>query len=294
MNAQQRSRIAEGQGFFAALDQSGGSSPTALAEYGIDADTYDTDEQMFDLMHQMRSRVMCSTVFGSDRLLAAILFEQTIHRQVGGQLTADFLWEQKGIVPFVKVDTGIDETVDGVQLMKPNPGLEGMLQGAVDLGLFGTKMRSVIHAADPKGVAAIADQQFAVAAQVAAAGLVPILEPEVAISAPDKAAAEELLIGACLERLEDVSGDVPYIFKVTIPTQTDAYAPLIAHHKVLRVVALSGGYPRTEACARLAANTGLIASFSRALLAGLTAQQTDAEFDATLETSIAMAYAASR
>lgn len=293
MDEQQRSRISAGRGFFAALDQSGGSSPKALAEYGIGADAYDTDEQMFDLMHQMRSRVIRSTVFGSDRLLAAILFEQTIHRQVEGQMTADFLWEQKGIVPFVKVDKGTEDVADGVQLMKPNPGLEETLQAAVDLGLFGTKMRSVIHEADPKGVAAIADQQFAVAAQIASAGLVPILEPEVSITAPDKAAAEQLLLDACLERLDVVGGDLPYIFKVTIPTEADLYAPLIAHDKVLRVVALSGGYPRDEACARLANNAGLIASFSRALLAGLTAQQTDAEFDETLAVSIARAYAAS-
>lgn len=293
MDEQQRSRISAGRGFFAALDQSGGSSPKALAEYGIGADAYDTDEQMFDLMHQMRSRVIRSTVFGSDRLLAAILFEQTIHRQVEGQMTADFLWEQKGIVPFVKVDKGTEDVADGVQLMKPNPGLEETLQAAVDLGLFGTKMRSVIHEADPKGVAAIADQQFAVAAQIASAGLVPILEPEVSITAPDKAAAEQLLLDACLERLDAVGGDLPYIFKMTIPTEADLYAPLIAHDKVLRVVALSGGYPRDEACARLAKNAGLIASFSRALLAGLTAQQTDAEFDETLAVSIARAYAAS-
>jgi fructose-bisphosphate aldolase class I len=293
MNDDQRTRIADGAGFFAALDQSGGSSPKALAEYGIDASTYSCDEEMYDLMHAMRARVVRSTAIGSDRLLAAILFEQTMHRQVAGLQTGDFLWEQKGIVPFVKVDKGTEETAHGVQLMKPMPALADTLEVAVDLGMFGTKMRSVIHEADPVGIAAIVDQQFEVAAQIAAAGLVPILEPEVSIDSPTKAAAEDLLLAGCQEHLASVPASTPYLFKITIPTTPGLYAPLAAAPQTLRVVALSGGYARDEACARLAADGTLIASFSRALLAGLTAQQSDKEFDATLDRSVAAIYAAS-
>jgi fructose-bisphosphate aldolase class I len=294
VNQEQKIRIAEGVGFFAALDQSGGSSPKALAEYGIDASAYSSDEEMFGLMHAMRARVVRSPVIGSDRLLAAILFEQTMHREVDGQLTGDFLWEQKGIVPFVKVDKGTEDVAHGVQLMKPNPTLDETLEAAVSLGMFGTKMRSVIHEADPAGVAAIADQQFEVAAQIAAAGLVPILEPEVSIRSATKDAAERLLLEACLERLADVPATTPYMFKITIPNEPGLYAPLAAAPQTLRVLALSGGYSRDEACTRLAADGTLIASFSRALLAGLTAQQSDEEFDRVLEESVAAIYAASR
>ncbi len=293
MNEAQQVRIARGAGFFAALDQSGGSSPKALAEYGIDEGSYSSDEEMYDLMHAMRSRVVRSTAIGSDRLLAAILFEQTMHRQVDGLQTGDFLWEQKGIVPFVKVDKGTEDTAHGVQLMKPIPQLADTLQAAVDLGMFGTKMRSVIHEADPAGITAVVDQQFAVAAQIAAAGLVPILEPEVSIHSETKAEAEQLLLAGCLERLADVPPATPYLFKITIPTEPGLYAPLAAAPQTLRVVALSGGYPRDEACERLAADGTLIASFSRALLEGLTAQQSDEEFDRTLERSVAAIYAAS-
>jgi fructose-bisphosphate aldolase class I len=293
MNDQQTTRMRSGKGFVAALDQSGGSTPKALRLYGIPESAYAGEAEMFDLVHRMRERIMTSPSFTGEHIVAAILFEQTMDREVAGLPAADYLWQRKQILPILKVDRGLAPESDGVRLMKPLDDLEDLISRATARHIFGTKMRSLISAANPAGIAAIADQQFAYGARIAATGLVPILEPEIDIKAPDKAACEQLLLAELLTRLDDVPPDRPIIFKLTIPDVDDFYAELIAHPAVLRVVALSGGYTRAEACARLARNHGLIASFSRALTEGLTAQQTDSEFDALLAESIASIYAAS-
>ncbi len=288
-----REKVVSGQGFLAALDQSGGSTPKALGDYGITADRYSDEAEMFDLMHAMRTRIIKSPAFSGDKILGAILFEMTMDRQIDGRDTAEYLWNERGVVPFLKVDKGLEETANGVQLMKPMPALDDLLARAVAKGVYGTKMRSVIHDADPDGIAAVVDQQFAVGAQISAHGLVPILEPEVSIKSPTKNEAEVLLREAIQKQLAQLPEETPVMLKLTIPTQPDYYAPLIAEAHVLRVVALSGGYSRDEACALLAQNPGLIASFSRALVEGVSDGQSDAEFDATLAASISAIHAAS-
>lgn len=287
-------KVAAGQGFIAALDQSGGSTPKALAMYGVDPSEYSGDEEMYDRVHEMRTRLMTSPVFDGSRVLGAILFEGTMDRTVAGLPTATYLWQERGVVPFVKVDQGLaDEDADGVQVMKDMPGLDALLTRARDAGVFGTKMRSVIKRATPEGVQRVVDQQFAVGLRILAAGLVPILEPEVDINAPDKAEAEALLRDALLTGLAQVPDGQQVMFKLTLPEEDGFYAELVAHPKVLRVVALSGGYSREEANARLARNPGVIASFSRALLDGLTRDLDEAAFDGALDTAIAAIHAAS-
>lgn len=286
-------RVATGQGFIAALDQSGGSTPKALAQYGVEASAYSGDDEMFDQVHAMRSRIMTSPSFTGERILGAILFEGTMDRSVEGRPTATYLWAERGVVPFLKVDQGLADELDGVQLMKDIPGLDALLVRARDAGVFGTKMRSVIRSADAIGIQRVVDQQFAVGLRIVNAGLVPILEPEVDIHAPDKAAAEALLRDALLAGLDAVPAGAKVMFKLTLPEQDGFYSALVEHPRVLRVVALSGGYPRDDANARLARNAGVIASFSRALVDGLSAAMDDAEFDATLDTSIASIHAAS-
>lgn len=292
--AEKLAKVAEGQGFIAALDQSGGSTPKALAQYGVDPSEYSGDEEMYARVHAMRTRVMTSPAFDGDRVLGAILFEGTLDLTVEGLPTATYLWERRGVVPFVKVDQGLaDEDADGVQMMKDIPDLEALLARARDAGVFGTKMRSVIKRATPEGVQRVVDQQFAVALRILAAGLVPILEPEVDINAPDKAEAESLLRDALLAGLAAVPDGEKVMFKLTLPEEDDFYRALVEHPKVLRVVALSGGYSRDEANARLARNPGVIASFSRALADGLNASMDAETFDATLDASIAAIHAAS-
>ena len=280
-------------GFIAALDQSGGSTPKALRLYGIEESEYSGDAQMYDLIHRMRTRIITSPAFTGDRILGAILFEMTMDRQVDGVGTAEYLWTTKRIVPFVKVDKGLADPVDGAQVMKPMPELDALLARALGHGVFGTKMRSVIAGANAAGVDAVVTQQFEVGRQILSAGLMPIIEPEVDIHCPDKAAAEALLRDGITAQLDSLPESEQVMLKLTIPTIDDFYAPLIAHPRVLRVVALSGGYSRDEANALLARNHGMVASFSRALSEGLSAQQTDAEFTAELDSSIASIYAAS-
>lgn len=289
----QRHKMAEGRGFIAALDQSGGSTPGALAHYGIDRSAYSGDEEMFDLMHEMRSRIAESPRFDGRFVLGAILFENTMDRSIAGRPAAEYLWGEKEIVPFLKVDKGLAPLADGVQLMKPIPDLDPLLDRGVAKGIFGTKMRSFIGAANPQGVTEIVDQQFELGRRILDKGLVPILEPEVDINSPDKAEAEELLKQDVLGHLGSLGADEVVMLKVSIPDVDDLYAELIAHPKVLRVVALSGGYSQEEACARLRRNHGLIASFSRALTEGLSAGQSAEEFDATLGASVQQIYDAS-
>ncbi len=286
-----RTRIREGRGFLAALDQSGGSTPKALAAYGIEEDAYEGEEEMFDLVHAMRTRIITSPAFTGERILGAILFEGTMDREIEGVPSARYLWDTKGVVPFVKVDKGLAELADGVQLMRPMPDLDDLLERARAHGVFGTKMRSVVQAATDTGVAAIVQQQAEVGRQILDAGLVPILEPEVDIHAPDKAAAEQLLLAELTTALDAMPE--PVMLKLTIPSEDGFYTPLIEHPKVLRVVALSGGYSREDANERLARNPGLIASFSRALIGELTHQQSDEEFDRTLDEAIQSIYDAS-
>jgi fructose-bisphosphate aldolase class I len=291
-------KVRSANGFIAALDQSGGSTPKALRLYGIEESEYSTgagiDEgQMFDLMHAMRSRIIASPVFTGERILGAILFEMTMERQVEGKGAAEYLWLEKQIVPFVKVDKGLADESDDAQLMKPMPELAGLLERSKSHGVFGTKMRSVIKQANPTGVDAIVDQQFDVAEEILAAGLMPIVEPEVDIKSATKAEAEQLLKTAILRRLERLGGDQQVMLKLTIPSDDNFYADLIDHPKVLRVVALSGGYTREDANERLMRNHRLIASFSRALTEGLSAKQSDEEFNRTLGEAIASIYAAS-
>jgi fructose-bisphosphate aldolase class I len=286
MSDEQLARIRDGAGFVAALDQSGGSTPKALRLYGIEEDSYSGEEQMFDLIHEMRTRIMTSPAFNGDRILAAILFEMTMDRQVEGKDTAEYLWGAKNVVPFLKVDKGLADEADGAQVMKPIPGLDELLERAKGKGIFGTKMRSVIKLGDAKGVGAVVDQQFDIGRQIADAGLVPIIEPEVDINSPSKAEAEDLLRSAISAQLDALGDSQLVMLKLTLPETDDFYRPLIEHDKVVRVAALSGGYSRKEANARLARNHGMIASFSRALTEGLSAQQSDEEFNAALDASI--------
>jgi fructose-bisphosphate aldolase class I len=292
VNAEQFEKIKSGRGFFAALDQSGGSTPGALAEYGIPKDRYNSDTEMFDLVHAMRTRVMTSPAFDGTRILAAILFEQTMDREIEGVPSAQYLWEWKNVVPFLKVDLGLADEADDVQLMKPISTLDNLIERAQQHRIFGTKMRSVIKDANPAGIAAIADQQFEYAERIRAAGLVPIMEPEVSINSPHKEQAETLLRDAIHERLETLPADAVVMFKITIPTEVGLYGSVAADPRVLRVLALSGGYPRDEACALLSRDPTITASFSRALLEGLTAEQTDQQFNTELEASIAEIYKA--
>ena len=292
-NEQQRKKVQSDNGFIAALDQSGGSTPKALKLYGIDEDAWSGDEEMFDRMHDMRSRIITSSAFTGERVLGAILFEGTMDREVEGRGTAEHLWNEKGIVPFLKVDKGLEDEADGVQLMKPIPGLDELLRRAVDKGVFGTKMRSVIKLADEAGVRAVVDQQFEIGRQILAAGLVPIIEPEIDIHSPQKAEAEALLKAATLEQLDRLDEGQQVMLKLTLPETDGFYTELVEHPRVLRVVALSGGYTREEANARLSRNHGVVASFSRALTEGLSAQQSDEEFDAALGDAVSSIFEAS-
>ncbi|MEM9656188.1 MAG: fructose bisphosphate aldolase [Actinomycetota bacterium] len=294
MNEQQLQKVTNVDGFVAALDQSGGSTPKALGLYGIDESAYSTEEEMFDLIHAMRSRIITSPVFNGDRVLGAILFEMTMDRQIDGTDTAQFLWENKSIVPFLKVDKGLEDEANDVQVMKPIPGLDDLLARAGDKGVFGTKMRSVVKMANPDGVKAIVDQQFEVGLQIVQAGLVPIIEPEVDINSPEKAKAEELLAAALLEHSNQLNPDQTIMFKLTLPETDNFYADLVKHPNVARVVALSGGYSRADANQRLSRNNGVIASFSRALSEGLSAGQSDEDFNATLDATIASIFEASK
>jgi fructose-bisphosphate aldolase class I len=293
MDATQLEKVRSGRGFFAALDQSGGSTPKALAEYGIDESRYASEEEMFELVHAMRTRVITDAAFDGSRILGAILFEQTMERDMQGAPTARYLWAEKQVVPFLKVDKGLAAEQNGVQLMKPIDTLEELLERANRYRIFGTKMRSVINDADKDGVAAIADQQFEYAARISAAGLVPILEPEISIGSPRKDEAEALLQDALQARIETLSDDAAVMLKLTIPTRPGRYAGLAADPRVLRVLALSGGYSRNEACALLARDPSMIASFSRALLEGLSDQQTNEQFHAQLDASIGQIFDAS-
>ena len=286
-------KVQRDQGFIAALDQSGGSTPKALKLYGVSESAWSNDDEMYDMVHRMRTRIITSPAFSGTRLIGAILFENTMDREIAGKPTGDYLWDVKKVVPFLKVDKGLAEEKDGVQLMKPIPGLASLLERAKRKEIFGTKMRSVIKQANAAGIEAIVRQQFEIGKQILSAALIPIIEPEVDIKAPNKAHAEELLKVAILRELDALGGTQRVMLKLTIPDEDDFYADLIGHPKLLRVVALSGGYTREEANRKLARNHGMTASFSRALVEGLTAQQSDAEFNATLEASIASIYAAS-
>ena len=293
MNTEQFQKMRSAQGFIAALDQSGGSTPKALRLYGVDESDYANEAEMFDLIHEMRTRIITSPVFTGDRILGSILFEMTMDRQIGGMGSAEYLWHEKNIVPFLKVDKGLAEEADGAQVMKPMPGLDAVLERALTHDVFGTKMRSVIKMGNAAGVGAVVGQQFDVARQIIAADLVPIIEPEIDIHSPEKVAAENLLKPALLAEVNSLGEGQFIMLKLTPPEQDDLYAELVAHPNVLRVVALSGGYTREEANARLARNHGVVASFSRALTAGLSAQQSQADFDAALDASIESIYQAS-
>ncbi|MGA0035439.1 MAG: fructose bisphosphate aldolase [Ilumatobacteraceae bacterium] len=294
MHQEQLRRVREDDGFIAALDQSGGSTPKALGLYGIADGSWSSEEEMFDMMHAMRSRIMLSSAFSGDRVLGAILFEMTMDREVAGLPTATYLWEQKRVVPFLKIDKGLADLSNGVQMMKAMPDLVSLLDRAVEAGIFGTKMRSVIASADSAGVAAVVAQQFEIGQQILSAGLVPIIEPEVDIHAPDKAEAEEILRQEILAELNNVDPASPVMLKLTLPEVDGLYDVFVDHPSVARVVALSGGYSRDDANERLSRNRGVIASFSRALTEGLHADQSDEEFDAMLDTSIEGIFQASR
>ena len=293
MNNEQLTRMREGKGFIAALDQSGGSTPKALKLYGIEESTYSGDEQMFDLMHAMRTRMILSPAFSGERVLGAILFEGTMDRSIEGLGSAEYLWTKKKVIPFLKVDKGLADESEGVQMMKPMPELDALCAKAVAKGVFGTKMRSVIKAANKKGIEAVVAQQFEVGKQIIGHGLVPIIEPEVDINIPDKAAAEVILKAAIIAELDKLTADQPVMLKLTIPDVDNFYAELVAHPRVVRLVALSGGYSREDANAKLSRNNGMIASFSRALAEGLFAQQSDDEFNGILDATIAGIYSAS-
>ncbi|OFW52856.1 MAG: fructose bisphosphate aldolase [Actinobacteria bacterium RBG_16_70_17] len=293
MNNEQLAKIRSGAGFVAALDQSGGSTPKALRLYGIPEDAYSNEAEMFDLIHKMRTRIIKSPSFGGDRILGAILFEMTMDRDIDGMGSAEYLWKVKQIVPFLKVDQGLAQEVDGAQVMKPMPDLDALLERATAKGVFGTKMRSVIKLANPAGVDAVAHQQFEIGKRILAAGLVPIIEPEVDIHSPEKAKAEVLLKAAILRNLESIPKGQQIMLKLTLPDEDGFYSELVQHARVLKVVALSGGYTREEANARLKRNPGVVASFSRALTEGLSAQQTDEEFDTMLDESIGSIFEAS-
>jgi fructose-bisphosphate aldolase, class I len=293
MNTEQLDRIQTGKGFIAALDQSGGSTPKALLQYSIRESSYSNEDEMYALVHEMRTRIIKGTSFDSKYILGAILFENTMDRTIDGQFTADYLWEKKGIVPFLKVDQGLADLEDGVQLLKPIPGLNDLLKRAVERNIFGTKMRSLIKEANPAGIKKVVEQQFALGNQIARMGLVPIIEPEVDIQSPDKESSEKILKDEIFEKLAHLGKDVKVMLKLSIPTKDDFYMDLMADPHVVRIVALSGGYTQADANDKLARNHGLIASFSRALSQGLTAEQTDDEFNAMLSKSIQDIYEAS-
>lgn len=293
MNNEQLTRMRDGKGFIAALDQSGGSTPKALKLYGIEESEYSGDEEMFNLIHQMRSRMMTNSAFTGDRVLGAILFEGTMDRDVEGVGAAEYLWTKKKVIPFLKIDKGLADEVNDVQVMKPNPDLDALLAKAKSKGIFGTKMRSVIKEANEVGIKAVVAQQFEVGRQILAAGLVPIIEPEVDINSSTKAEAEVILKKALLEELDRQPADEPVMLKLTLPNTDGFFDELVAHKSVLRVVALSGGYSRDDANAKLSRNKGMIASFSRALTEGLSAKQSDAEFTAAIDASIQSIYTAS-
>jgi fructose-bisphosphate aldolase class I len=292
-DSNQTKQMAEKGGFIAALDQSGGSTPRALKAYGIEESAYSNEDEMFDLIHQMRCRIMTSPAFTGDRVIGAILFEKTMDGTVNGKPVPKFLWDDRRVVPFLKIDKGLEAEADGVSMMKPMPGLDDLLKRAVAAGIFGTKERSVIEKASASGIAAITAQQFEVGATVLSHGLVPILEPEVNIKSPDKAECEDILKAEILKNLEKVPGDQRIMLKLTLPEKANHYADVIAHDRVMRVVALSGGYSRDDANAKLAENKGMIASFSRALTEGLSAQQSDEDFNKTLDATIESIYRAS-
>ena len=291
-NQDMREKIRSGNGFIAALDQSGGSTPKALAGYGVEESAWGSEEEMFGLIHDMRSRIITAPSFGSGKVIGAILFERTMDGQVAGKPTPEALIDQ-GVVPFIKIDKGLEEERDGVQLMKPNPGLDALLTKAKGLGVFGTKERSVINLANEQGIAAVVAQQFEVARQVLAHGMVPIVEPEVSIKSPQRDAADRILLKEILQNLDALPEGQQVMLKLTLPAEAGLFQPLVDHPKVLRVVALSGGFSREEACRELARNPGMIASFSRALLSDLRQQQSDEEFDRTLGTAIDQIYEAS-
>jgi fructose-bisphosphate aldolase class I len=293
MNSAQLAQMKSGKGFIAALDQSGGSTPKALSLYGIEPNTYSGEAAMFDLVHKMRSRIIKSPSFTSERVIGVILFEMTMDRQIDGLGSAEFLWQKKNIVPFLKVDNGLADEVDGAQVMKPIPELDARLASAISHGVFGTKMRSVIKQANAVGVKAVVEQQFEIGKQICAKGLVPIIEPEVDIKCPDKAAAEDLLLTELVKQLDKLGDDQNVMLKLTLPEKAGLYTPLTNHPRVVRVVALSGGYSRDHANEVLAKNPNVIASFSRALSEGLTAQQTDSEFDTMIDKTIQAIYEAS-
>jgi len=293
MNTQQADKIRAGQGFIAALDQSGGSTPKALQLYGVDSTAYSNEEDMFDLVHAMRTRIAQAPAFTGEQVIGAILFEMTMDRQMAGKPTAQFMWEERGVVPFLKVDKGLADTANGVKMMKPMPDLDALLSRAVAAGIFGTKMRSVIDAANAQGIKDVVAQQFEVGKQILAHGLVPIIEPEVTISIADKAQAEDMLLAALTEQLNALPAGTEVMLKLTLPEVANHYKSLVEHPAVMRVVALSGGYSRDESNSRLAQNTGVIASFSRALTEGLSAQQSDADFNATIAATIDSIYQAS-
>jgi fructose-bisphosphate aldolase class I len=293
MNSAQLAQMKSGKGFIAALDQSGGSTPKALSLYGIEPNTYSGEAAMFDLVHQMRTRIIKSPSFTSQRVIGVILFEMTMDRQIDGLGSAEFLWQKKNIVPFLKVDNGLADEKDGAQIMKPIPELDARLTSAISHGVFGTKMRSVIKQANAAGVKAVVEQQFEIGMQICAKGLVPIIEPEVDIKCPDKAAAEDLLLAELIKHLDKLSDNQNVMLKLTLPEKAGLYTPLTNHPRVVRVVALSGGYSRDHANEVLAKNPNVIASFSRALSEGLTAQQTDSEFDAMIDKTIQAIYEAS-
>jgi fructose-bisphosphate aldolase class I len=291
---QQIQKFRTQDGFIAALDQSGGSTPKALRLYGVLESAYSGEEEMYRMVHAMRTRIITTPAFNGDRILAAILFENTMDREIEGRSTADYLWQVKRVAPMLKIDKGLADEANGVQLMKPNPGLDALLDKAKSKGIFGTKMRSVIQQANAAGIQTVVDQQFEVARQIIAKGLVPIVEPEVDIHCPDKAAAEKLLKAALLAGLDKLPANELVILKLTLPEEDNLYLDCIKHLNVLKVVALSGGYPREESNARLARQTAMVASFSRALSEGLSAQQSDGEFDATMNASIQSIFEASK
>jgi fructose-bisphosphate aldolase class I len=293
VDSQQFDKVKNAPGFIAALDQSGGSTPRALKLYGIEDGAYSDDEQMFDLVHAMRTRIITSPAFDGRRILGSILFENTMDREILGRGSADYLWNVKQVVPFLKVDKGLEDEVNGSRTMKPMPGLDALLERALGKGVFGTKMRSVISQADPDGIRAVVDQQFEIGRRILEAGLVPILEPEIDIHSPTKAAAEEILKPAIQEHLGSLAADQHIMLKLTLPDIDDFYADFVAHPRILRVVALSGGYTRQEANARLARQHGVVASFSRALTEGLTVQQSEEQFNSALDASIQSIYEAS-
>lgn len=285
-NQEQIAKISQGKGFIAALDQSGGSTPKALKQYGVEENEYSNDDEMFDLVHQMRSRIITAPAFSGEKILGAILFEKTMDNTIDGTPTAEYLWNELGVVPFLKVDKGLADEESGVQVMKPMPDLEALLERAVRKGIFGTKMRSVIHSANPDGIAKVVEQQFNVGKTILSHGLVPIIEPEVNIKSPEKADCEEILKAEILKQLDALEDEQKVMLKLTLPETAGFYSELIAHDNVLRVVALSGGYDIEEACKRLSENDGMIASFSRALTNDLRASQSDDEFNSTLEQAI--------